>query len=62
LSAQHLNKGLYDRAVSDSNLLRMTSNARLVIKATGTLQQRQVTDATHHTKNVGYEHSSNEFF
>jgi hypothetical protein len=50
---QHLNQGLYERAVSDSNLLRMTSNARLVIKATGTNQRRQSTDAAHHTKNIG---------
>lgn len=38
---QHLGEGLYDRAVSDSNFLRMSSNARLIIKTTGTNHGRQ---------------------
>jgi hypothetical protein len=54
LYLQHLNEGLYNRAVSDSNMMRMSSNARLVIKATGTNQRRQTTDAKYYTKAIGY--------
>ena len=41
LDLQHLASGMYDRAVSDSNFLRMSSNARLIIKTTGTNHGRQ---------------------
>lgn len=47
---------MYDRAVSDSNFLRMSSNARLIMKTTGTNHGRQEVE-----KKQEANHGANRF-
>jgi len=44
---------MYDRAVSDSNFLRMSSNARLIMKTTGTNHGRQQVESKQEANHGG---------